>query len=189
VSTGSRRAFLAVVPPPAVRRWTESLEDSARGSGADLRWTPPEQRHLTLQFLGRVDDTDALAESVADSVRAVAPFEIGLGGAGAFPSARRASVVWVGVTTGAAELAALAGTLSVATAPLGFDADDRPFRAHLTLARSNRPRDVRALVDRLSAGPASPPFAVDRVVLIDSDTRAEGAVYTERARFPLRVDA
>jgi RNA 2',3'-cyclic 3'-phosphodiesterase len=187
VSAGLRRAFLAVVPPPSVVRWTESIEDSALGGGADLRWTPPEQRHLTVQFLGRIDDTDALAESVADSVRAVAPFEIVVDGAGAFPSARRASVVWLGVTTGAAELAALARVINAATAPLGIEADERPFRPHLTLARVKRARDLRALVDRLSVGPAGPPFTVDRVVLFDSDTRAEGAMHTERAEFPLGV--
>jgi len=186
-----RRAFLAVVPPPAVLRWTESLVDSARRLDAAapprLRWTRPEQRHLTLQFLGPVADSavESLTESVAESVRRVPPFTVALGGAGAFPSARRASVVWVGVATGTEELGELAGAITAATAPLGFATEDRPFRAHLTLARVNRARDLRALVDQLSERPPCPPFTVDRVVLFDSDTRAEGAVHTERARLEL----
>jgi 2'-5' RNA ligase len=94
-------------------------------------------------------------------------------------------VLWLGVTTGAAELAALAGAINVATAPLGFEPDDRPYRAHLTLARVNRARDVRALVEQLSTGPEGPPFTVDRVVLFDSETRPDGAVHTERGRFTL----
>jgi 2'-5' RNA ligase len=147
----------------------------------------PDQRHLTVQFLGRVDESvvDPLAESVTESVRRIPPFTLALGGGGAFPSPRRASVLWLGVTTGAAELAALAGAITDATAPFGFEADDRPFRAHLTLARVNRARDVRALVEQLSSGPAEPPFTVDRVVLFDSETRPDGAVHTEQRRFAL----
>ena len=180
-----------MVPPPDVLRWTESVADSARrleaASRAGLRWTRPEQRHLTLQFLGPVGESvaDSLTESVAESVRRVAPFTLALGGGGAFPSARRASVVWLGVSTGADELATLAGAVTAATAPLGFADDDRPFRPHLTLARVNAARDVRALVERLGTGPAGPPFTVDRVVLFDSDTRAEGAVHTPRGTFGL----
>ena len=151
-----RRGFLAVVPPPDVIGWTEALAESARRTDDGLRWTRPEQRHLTLQFLGRVDDADSLAVPVAESVRRIAPFTLALGGGGAFPSPRRASVVWLGVATGAAELAEVAGVIAAATAPLGFGDDDRPFRAHLTLARVNRARDVRALVEQLSSGPAGP---------------------------------
>ncbi len=184
---GLRRGFLAVVPSPATRDWTESLAESVRRDDDGLRWMRPDQRHLTVQFLGRVDESvvDPLTESVAESVRRIPPFTLALGGGGAFPSPRRASVLWLGVTTGAAELAALAGAVNAATAPFGFEADDRPYRAHLTLARVNRARDVRALVEQLPTGPAGPPFTVDRVVLFDSETRPDGAVHTEQRRFAL----
>lgn len=183
--TSLRRAFLAVVPPPAVLRWTESVADSARGVDDGLRWSATAQRHLTLQFLGRVADVESLTESVVESVRGIAPFTLQLGGAGAFPSPRRASVLWLGVSTGAEELGALAGAVGSATARLGFAADDRPLRPHLTLGRANRPSGRRALVERLGTGPAGPLFTVEEVVLFESDTRPEGAVHAERARFEL----
>jgi 2'-5' RNA ligase len=187
-----RRAFVAVVPSPAALRWTESVTDSARRIadesrriGGELRWSRPDQRHITLQFLGRVDESDSLAESVAESVRRVQPFTVVLGGAGAFPSARRASVLWIGVAQGADEFAALAAAVSSSTAPLGFAGEDRPFRPHLTLARLARARDLRPVVAALDDGPAAPPFTVDHVVLFESDTRPDGAVHTEVARCPL----
>ena len=130
---------------------------------------------------------EGLAGSVTESVRRIAPFTVTLGGAGAFPSARRATVLWLGVSTGAEELGALAGAITAATAPLGFVADDRPFRPHLTLARSARARDLRALVEHLWTGPAGLPWTVERVVLFDSDTRADGAVHTEHNEFALRA--
>ena len=180
-----QRAFLAVAPPPEVLRRTELLTDSVRQVDDGLRWTRVDQRHVTLQFLGRVDDTEALVASVGESVRRMPSFTVALGGAGAFPSARRASVLWLGVSNGADELRALASAIGAATAPLGFVPDDRPFRAHVTVARANHARDLRPVVQALASAATGPSFSVDRVVLFDSDTRADGAVHTERARFAL----
>jgi 2'-5' RNA ligase len=179
--TALRRAFLAVVPPPAVLRWTDSVADSARRDGDGLRWTRTEQRHLTVQFLGAVADLDPLVAAVGEAVRTIGPFRLALGGAGAFPSARRASVLWLGVCEGADELEGLATRVVGATAPLGFVSDDRPFRAHLTLARSARARDLREAVQCLASGSPGPPSTVDEVVLFDST----GAVHVEQARFAL----
>lgn len=184
-TTALRRGFLAVVPPPAVLRWIESVADSARGADDGLRWTRTGQRHLTLQFLGPVAEPSALADSVAESVRRIAPFSVALGGAGAFPNARRGSVLWLGVRDGADELAALAASVTDATASHGFVADDRPFRAHLTLARVARSRDLRAVVTALDECGESERWTVDEVVLFESDTRAGGAVHTAVTRFGL----
>jgi 2'-5' RNA ligase len=175
-----RRAFLAVVPPPAILRWTDSLADSARlvdRPDDGLRWTPTGQRHLTLRFFGRVADPTALTESVAESFQGFSRFTIVLSGGGAFPAIRRATVLWVGVQRGSDELGALAAAVA---AP-----DDRPYRAHLTLARARRARDVRAAVAALDVCGESDAWRVDEVVLFDSDTRPEGAVHTEQARFRL----
>lgn len=142
----------------------------------DLRWSRPDQWHLTVKFFGRVPDAEALAQIVASSVRARAAFTLGLGGGGGFPNARRASVLWLGVREGSGALTDLAAL---------FSDDDRPFRAHLTLARASRSRDVRAAVAALDACGDSEPWIVDEVVLFESTTRADGAVHTEHARFRL----
>jgi 2'-5' RNA ligase len=184
-----RRAFVAVVPPPAVVAAVESLVESRAGSvrvpDDSLRWAPGDQWHVTLQFLGRVDDSAALVESLTESLRRVPAFDVRLGRGGAFPSPGRGSVFWLGVSEGADELGALAGTVATATARLGFAADDRPFRPHLSLARSPLARDLRALIAALGDGPAGPPWTVDQVVLVESDTRPEGALHTVRARLTL----
>jgi 2'-5' RNA ligase len=171
-----RRAFLAVVPPPAARAWAGAARNSAAAVAPDLRWSRPEQWHLTLKFFGAVPDADALAATVADAVREREPFTLSLGGGGAFPNARWASVLWLGTREGSEALSSLA-------AP--FADDDRPFRAHVTLARASKSRDVRDAVAALDACGESQPWTVDEVVLYESDTRAEGAVHTEVARFRL----
>jgi RNA 2',3'-cyclic 3'-phosphodiesterase len=167
-----RRAFLAVVPPPAARAWAESAQNSAAEIAPELRWTRPEQRHLTVKFFGPVPDSTSVAEFVADSVRVREPFTLSLGGGGAFPNPRRASVLWLGVRQGADAFTELA-------AP--FVDDDRPFRAHLTLARAAKTRDLRAAVAALDACGESEPWTVDEVVLYDSDR----SVHTEVLRFRL----
>jgi len=170
--SGLRRAFLAVVPPPSTRAWAASAQTAAAAVAPDLRWTRPEQRHVTARFFGAVPDAEALAEFVADSVRRCEPFTLSLGGAGAFRSPRRASVLWLGVRVGNDALTALAESLG----PL-----DRPYRAHLTLARVAKARDLRAAVAALDSCGESDSWTVDEVVLFESD----GSLHTEQARFRL----
>jgi 2'-5' RNA ligase len=179
------RAFVAVVPPPAVSTAIESLVESVRAPGHGLQWATRRQWHLTLQFLGPVDELDSLTESLTESLRRAPTFDVRLGPSGAFPSPGRGSVLWLGVSEGADELGALAGTVATATARLGFAADDRPFRPHLSLARSPQARDLRALIAALGDGPAGPQWTVDRVVLFESETRSDGVVHTERHGFAL----
>jgi 2'-5' RNA ligase len=169
-----RRAFLAVVPPPAARAWARSAQDAAAAVTPDLRWGRTEQLHLTLKFFGPVPDADALSGLVEGAVRAFEPFPLSLGGGGAFPNPRRASVLWLGVRQGSAALGALA-------APFADPADDHPFRAHLTLARARRSRDLRAAVGAVDACGESEPWAVEEVVLFESD----GSRHTEVGRFRL----
>jgi 2'-5' RNA ligase len=146
----------------------------------DLRWARPEQLHLTVKFFGAAADADSLAELVADAVGAREPFTLSLGRGGAFPNPRRAAVLWLGVRQGSDGLGELA-------APFAGDdhADGRPFRAHLTLARAARPRDVRVAVAALDACGESEPWTVDELVLFESTTHPDGAVHAEQARFRL----
>jgi RNA 2',3'-cyclic 3'-phosphodiesterase len=172
-----RRAFLAVVPPPSVIRWTESVAVSSRQLDDGLRWSRSEQRHLTVRFFGAVAASAAVSESVSESFLRIPPFTLSLGGGGAFPDPRRASVLWLGVREGSNALSALAAAVA--------EPDDQPFRAHVTLARAKRPRDLRQVIDAFDASGESEPWTVDEVVLFESDRRPEGAVHTEQARFAL----
>jgi 2'-5' RNA ligase len=125
-----------------------------------------------VRFFGAVPKLAPVADFVADAVRRREPFTLSLGGGGAFPNARRASVLWLGVRAGSDALADLATP---------FATDDRPYRGHLTLARVSRTRDLRAVVAALDACGTSAPWTVDEVVLFESD----GSVHTEQQRFRL----
>jgi 2'-5' RNA ligase len=184
--TSLGRGFVAVVPPDDVLDAIDARVAPVRAAHDGLRWSRREQWHLTLRFLGPVPDVDALVAAVRDELASVPRVgAVGLGGAGAFPNPRRASVVWLGVRDGVDALAPVAVAVESASVTAGFAPGPRPFRAHLTVARLPRARDAGLVVEALGDGPIGRPWPVDEVVVISSDTRPTGAVYEEVARVPL----
>ncbi len=178
------RGFLAVVPPAPVLDAVAEVVDGIEVPGTARHMTRA-QWHVTLQFLGNrvtFDEIEAALQELAVGGGAVR-----LGGAGAFPSERRARVLWLGFSEGAALLAQIAAAIGALLALIGYPPEARPFHAHLTLVRLKAPTDLRATVASLNAGGAvGPSWPVEDVVLFRSRTSREGSTYEERARFPLR---
>jgi 2'-5' RNA ligase len=183
--TAIGRAFVAVVPPAEVVDALAERVGAAQRSGDGVRWLS--EWHVTLEFLGRVDDADTLASAVGAAVGGVARASVRLGGAGVFPKPARGTVVWIGVTEGAAAFEELASAVDQATGPLGHPPEARPFHPHVTVARASRPRGLGAIVAALGDEPVGPSWTLDAAVLLESHTRPTGAVHTEVARFPLRA--
>lgn len=174
------RAFVAVALPSGVLDAVASRLGELELGGE--RRTTRDQWHLTLQFLGDAD-IDAVV-SALDGF-SVPGGRVRLGGAGAFPKERRASVLWLGVVDGHDVLAALAGAVGQCLAPLGYEPESRPFRPHVTLVRCAKPTDLRTSVAALGAEPVGPGWNVDSLVLYESQLRREGARYVERATVAL----
>jgi 2'-5' RNA ligase len=186
VSERIGRAFLAVVPDArALDAIARSVSSLTLPGG--WRVTSRAQWHVTLQFLGVVADVDVVVDAVASVVSRHDVFVVALGGGGAFPSARRAGVVWIGARRGDDGLSALARDVSTALAPRGFTSDEDRFHPHLTVARTRGRdrRDARALVEALASEPDGPSWCVREVVLFESRTRPSGAEYAVVERFPL----
>jgi 2'-5' RNA ligase len=105
----------------------------------DVRWVRLDSLHITLRFIGPTPEA-AIAGAVAATQAAadtVAPFQLAVGRAGAFPSAARPRALWLDVRTGEAPLAALARTVDHELVRAGWSFGDKPFRGHLTLARAD----------------------------------------------------
>jgi 2'-5' RNA ligase len=175
------RLFIALHLPDAVRH--ELAGAQARlGSGHPLRWVDAGSMHLTLQFIGEAPEELAAALLGGLAALAPPPFRLRLGGLGAFPSPRRARVVWAAVEGDTAALAELQRAVLAVTAPLGVAAEERPFRAHLTLGRMRqeaRPEQLRALGDALAgaAPPAPLEWEAGRPTLFQSTLTPRGPVY------------
>lgn len=185
VGDGRRRAFVAVRPPDDVLTAVERAVAPARHAIVGPRWTDRRQWHLTLQFLGWCGDVEAVAAAL-DGLEERDAFAVRLGGGGAFPSERRARVIWLGVHRGAEALGRLAGGVAACLAPLGFEPEARAFHPHLTLARLRVPGDVREAVAALGDAPVGQAFTVREVVLYESVLRPDGARYEPLARVAFR---
>jgi 2'-5' RNA ligase len=148
------------------------------------RWVVPENWHLTLKFLGSVYPRlrDWVGEQVAATARTAERFETRLTALGAFPSARRARVLWVGLDDSEGRFKSLAAELD-RLLEREFDVEKRPFTAHLTVARL---RDQVALDDdAMSIDVGSEPFTVDALTLYRSHLQRPAPRYEPVREFPL----
>ncbi|WP_037602388.1 RNA 2',3'-cyclic phosphodiesterase [Streptacidiphilus rugosus] len=145
------RLFLAVLPPESA---VQELDAAVRPlrmlpQGTGLRWTGLESWHLTLAFLGHVDAEQlaALEPRLAHIAHEHAAHRLRLAGAGRFGD----RALWVGVSGDTLALRKLAEAAADAARRSGIGVDERPFRAHLTLARSGTARaDLKALAGALA---------------------------------------
>ncbi|HEX4213771.1 MAG TPA: RNA 2',3'-cyclic phosphodiesterase [Candidatus Dormibacteraeota bacterium] len=176
------RTFVAVeLPDPQRRRLAEYLRDcSARISG--FRWTPEDNLHLTLRFLGGLEPPTF--ERLRQRLEAVRhpSFDLGLSRLGTFGSGRRARVLWLGVGEGGEALQTLAGAVDEACGVIGLSPPDHPFTAHLTLARA-RERGGSPLPSL--DPPELPAWRVERFVLFESRLGRPASTYLPRARYRL----
>jgi 2'-5' RNA ligase len=131
------RTFIAVEITPGVRSRARQLIDRFRATGANVKWVEPENLHLTLSFLGEVDvlEIPEICSTVTAAVGDYEPFDIEVRGVGAFPDIKRPRTVWMGVVEGAEEMVALHSSLEKGLAKLGYRAENRRFRPHITLGR------------------------------------------------------
>lgn len=149
-----------------------------------LRWSMPESWHITLQFLGSTSDTQY--ECVVARLRELhsAPLPIELDVLGFFD---RAGIFFAGVTL-TSELLALQQQVTAATIPCGFILEDRPYRPHITLARSKGRRNavgLEALKTKIRHQPKFSRFVAEEFLLYESFTRPTGSQYETRGRFRL----
>jgi len=185
------RLFVAAdLPPDLLAALDESLA-SLRSSPefATARWTVPANQHVTLKFLGWVDagTVDPVLESLAAVASSHELAAITVTGLGAFPSERRARVLWAGLHDPAGLLSALASDLDRALTPLGFEPETRPFRPHLTLARFKPPASIAGVLSEVPEV-SEPSFEVNRVHLYRSHLHPRGARYEILRSLPLGAD-
>ncbi len=171
------RAFVAVRPPERVLDEVARVVESL--NVANVRWTAREQWHVTIQFLGNRADVDAVAHAL--EALALRRGRAQLGGGGAFPSARRARVLWLGLSEGAEWFTQCAAAVGALLAPLGHEPEKRAFHAHLTLARAKAPIDLRPVVEQLGDAAVGEAWTADEVVLYESRLKRSGAEYEPRS--------
>lgn len=185
------RLFVAADVPEAARAAIAAeqkrISAAVGGSASTLKWVKPEHAHMTLAFLGHVDD--AKVPGVVDTMGRdvdLAPFEMVLEGPGVFPPRGAPRVLWIGVTTGAAELIRLQRVLAERVAALHLPLEDRAFHPHLTLARwkESRPADRERALQAARSGVIAR-TRIESATLYESRLSPSGPAYTPLARVNL----
>lgn len=172
------RTFIAV--RIRATRPLRDVLDQLKTFGRSLKTVYPDNLHATLKFLGDTDPAaiSEIGRTLEQAVAGVSPFELRMTGLGAFPDEKRPRVVWAGLER-AEPLVALAAELETRLEPLGFPAEGRPFKPHLTLARL-RGRPPEGLPALLAEHPATDfgTMSIDSIELYQSDLGTHGPKYT-----------
>lgn len=184
------RTFIAIEIPNEIKRRMAEVQAGLRKADVDASWPRPEGIHLTLKFLGEVPESQVpdITTALHSSVQGMHPFRIEIAGAGAFPNARNARVVWIGVSGEIEKLNVLQAAVEAAMVRIGMERDEKAFRPHLTLARIKYVRSRQGLLAALEQVKdiRLPGLEVTAVSLMKSELKRTGAEYTEVAKIELK---
>lgn len=184
------RAFLALDPPEDILQAISRLQEKLkREIGGRISWTKPQGQHLTLKFFGDIstEDVNNVCSAVQNRIVSGQSLNLKIEKLGVFPDAHRPRVLWCGVTGDMERLITLQKKLDGDFADIGFPAEDRPFQAHLTLARIKDSRDMTGMSEALKKYDdfAAGEFNCTELILFQSRLTPQGAIYTKLAEFVL----
>ena len=199
------RTFVAIELPQSIRqrlvarqRWLEQqlIENSA---GGVVRWTASDNLHLTLRFLGETSVAQQAALAAAFTIfgHAGRILELSLHQLGCFPTFRHPSIVWIELRGTLEALQQLQAAIENIAQVSGFLPEERPFTPHLTIGRARRDtapatlQQAGGVLRRLAgvAGDEQPTFTVSQFVLMQSDLRPAGPIYTPLGAYRFTGDS
>ena len=181
------RAFVAIELPDQVLDALVRFQGEVSSTGADLKLVERENLHFTVKFLGEISEAEASQACSRISKLPLRKMNVRVQGAGAFPSATRARVVWAGVAReNVQQVSALAAQVISALDGIGEGAD-RPFQAHVTLGRVRSARNLHQLGDLLARSQDMQFGAAEltELKLKSSVLSPRGPVYSDVGVFPL----
>lgn len=187
------RSFIAIELPGGLVKQLRDFQTGLKKPGTSpAKWVDPGSMHLTLKFLGNIEvkKLPAMKTEIAAAVGLCGRFHLRTGSTGFFPDQRRPRVFWLGLEGDIQALVTLQKAIDDAMSKLGFARENRPFTAHLSLARLKEESNiddklvfVRAVQGRVLEPPYS--IGVDSLSLMRSQLTPGGAIYTRLAEFAL----
>ena len=177
------RTFIAVPVAPELASRARVLIDKLRLSTAKAKWVEAKNLHWTIKFLGDIElrETAAICKAVSAAVAPFTPFDVEASGAGAFPDPARPRTVWLGMGQGSEEMISLHDAIERSLEPLGYRAENRRFRPHITIGRVRQStaegiQDLGRLVQE-NADFDGGLTSVDEVTIFSSELGRDGPTY------------
>ncbi|MFL5331460.1 MAG: RNA 2',3'-cyclic phosphodiesterase [Gemmataceae bacterium] len=185
------RTFISVDVERFTRDRLEGLQSQLAATTSGVRWTEPDNLHITLLFLGEVDvrESPRICKAVEEAVKPLAPFEFDVAGLGAFPTTRRPRILIAKIDQGADSLKAVHDAIEPAVLELGgYRREDRPFTPHVTLGRVSKDSDGDAIAGALAkfAAWTGGQTRVKEVHVMTSQLHPDGPEYTLLSRAKLQ---
>ena len=174
------RLFIATPISLEVEKELARIISELKNIGGPVNWVAPANIHLTLKFLGEINERlIPQIKYILNQVSSKHPsISSGLNGLGAFPDYRRPRVFWVGLERGAEELSKIANEIDHSAHILGCEKENRPFKAHLTLGRVKFPQGLEKLCESVKEFKVEPKQLIfDRIVLFKSTLTPRGSIY------------
>lgn len=187
---GQIRTFVAIEVASNIRNAAFKTITRLSAHTVDYNWVEKENLHITLNFLGDVDDTQVpdVCKRIKDAVTDFGSFDVSIRGLGCFPNLQKPRVAWIGVEEGSEELIELNHRIGTELEKLRFPRERNDYRPHLTLGRLRRGgRFSPVLADAIEAGgqQMTGSMLVDKVVVYSSFLDRAGPTYTPMSRIDL----
>ncbi len=183
-ATSVIRTFICIEIPESIKDRISKLQETLRRIDAQVSWAKPSNIHLTLKFLGGVEASriERISKALERAANGISSFEVEVDGAGCFPSPRNPRVLWVGVSNVPEQAQQLYSNIEDELAREGFEREQREFSPHLTIGRIRTPHNAARVAEGLIAsGFESETFMATEVIVMRSDLKATGSIYTPQA--------
>jgi len=171
------RAFIAIDLPEKIKKKIAELENDFKKCNLTFKWVKPENLHLTLKFLGNInqEQINKINEAITTVSGKFAAFEASLSSFGFFPNARKPRVFFISIDK--EELfKSIASELEKELETLGFEKEDR-FKSHITLARIKNLKNIESLKEKIKNTRLDEEFPADTITLYKSTLTKEGPIY------------
>lgn len=186
------RTFIAIELPAEVKTILSNIQAELKQAHSDVKWVKPENIHLTLKFLGEIEqDLIKKIRSILEGIaQENASFSLYLSKLGAFPKLQYPRVIWISVTNDQTVIN-IAQDLEKEMLKIGLPAESRPFSTHITLGRVRSGLNRKALVEKLESinkniDPPGPKFKVLSLTLLKSTLTPQGPIYEVILSCPLK---
>ncbi len=178
---GTIRTFIAFDTPEEIREEIRKVQDTLRSAGADVRWETADKFHVTIKFLGDVEESrlPGVLSRISGVLNGRPPFTVVYEKVGVFPDLKRPRVIWIGCDNPDGTLLAMKEALDRELEPLGFEIEERRFRPHVTLGRVRSPGKIKNLtpmLESLTFGARN--GRIDVVSVMRSVLKPQGAEYS-----------
>ncbi len=184
------RTFIAIELPQEIKEELGRLQEKLKAAGADVKWVEPKNIHLTLKFLGEIDEQarNRICSTLEEICRTRKPFVIALSSLGAFPNTISPRVIWAGISQGDSEVKEIAQAVEEHLETIGFPKENREFSSHITIGRTrsgkNR-QELTKLLANLTQKNLERQFPVTKIILFKSTLTPHGPIYEILQEFQL----